>query len=57
MEYIEGDAIDAYVARNPDQLGELFVQAISGFAYLERSEILHRDISAAKSDDFIKTED
>ncbi|WP_081426570.1 protein kinase domain-containing protein [Sorangium cellulosum] len=44
MEFIDGSDIDDYVKRFPEQTNELFVQAIDGFAYLERSGILHRDI-------------
>lgn len=44
MEYIEGENIDEYIKRNPDQLNNIFEQAISGFEYLESLKILHRDI-------------
>ncbi len=44
MEHVEGTDIDDYLARNPEQTNDLFLQAVAGFAYLERSGILHRDI-------------
>lgn len=44
MEYIEGETIDKHVAKAPEKINELFQQAISGFAYLTRCRILHRDI-------------
>jgi len=47
MEYIDGKGIDEYLAEFPERTNEVFLQAISGFAYLERSGILHRDIRPA----------
>jgi eukaryotic-like serine/threonine-protein kinase len=47
MEFIEGDNIGQYVSKSPDKLDELFKQAVSGFAYLQRNGILHRDIRLA----------
>jgi len=44
MEYVEGLELEAHVRNHPSQINALFSQAISGFAYLERSKILHRDI-------------
>ncbi|MFH1498894.1 MAG: protein kinase, partial [Verrucomicrobiota bacterium] len=44
MEYIEGEAIDAYVVMRPDQAVSIFNQLVSGFSYLEEQRILHRDI-------------
>jgi serine/threonine-protein kinase len=44
MEFVDGTEIDKYIANFPEQTNELFLQAISGFAYLERRGILHRDI-------------
>lgn len=44
MEYIGGSDIDDYLRRTPEQINEVFLQAIDGFAYLERAGILHRDI-------------
>ena len=44
MEYIDGKEVDDYLTSFPEQINEVFIQAIAGFAYLERSGILHRDI-------------
>lgn len=44
MEYVDGSNIEDYVRNFPEQINELFVQAIDGFSYLERSDTLHRDI-------------
>ncbi|MBI5846163.1 MAG: protein kinase family protein [Deltaproteobacteria bacterium] len=44
MEYVDGTAIDKHCAKYPDETNNLFIQAIKGFSYLERSGILHRDI-------------
>jgi eukaryotic-like serine/threonine-protein kinase len=44
MEYVQGTTIDEYIATHPETVNEVFLQAISGFAYLEHSGILHRDI-------------
>lgn len=44
MEFVDGVDIEEYARRFPEQTNELFLQAISGFCYLERSRILHRDI-------------
>ncbi len=44
MEYIDGADIDDYVKIHPGQVNDLFLQAISGFAHLEQSGILHRDV-------------
>jgi eukaryotic-like serine/threonine-protein kinase len=44
MEYVDGSDIDDHVAAHPEQSNDLFLQAVSGFSYLERSGILHRDI-------------
>jgi serine/threonine-protein kinase len=44
MEYINGQDIESYTSKYPEQLNELFVQAIEGFGYLETHNILHRDI-------------
>src|SRR5262249_8044334 len=47
MEHVDGTSIDEYAAKFPEQVNELFLQAISGFSYLERHRILHRDIRPA----------
>lgn len=44
MEYVDGSCIDDYVREKPETINDLFIQAIEGFAYLERASILHRDI-------------
>lgn len=53
MEYIEGDNLSTYLNQNQSaDLGDLFLQFIAAFVYLENNEILHRDI---KSNNFIIT--
>jgi serine/threonine-protein kinase len=47
MEYVNSLDIDNYLGRNPDHTNDMFLQAISGFGYLERAGILHRDIRPA----------
>jgi len=47
MEFIAGAEVDDYLASRPEQTNEVFLQAIAGFAYLERAGILHRDIRTA----------
>lgn len=44
MEYVDGLDIDDHLARNPEHTNDMFLQAVAGFAYLERTGILHRDI-------------
>lgn len=44
MEFVEGTDIEDYLTSSPEQVNELFLQVISGFAYLESNKILHRDI-------------
>jgi serine/threonine-protein kinase len=44
MEHVNGLDIDDHLARNPEQTNDLFLQAVTGFGYLERVGILHRDI-------------
>jgi eukaryotic-like serine/threonine-protein kinase len=44
MEFINGIEIDKYISRFPEQTNEIFLQVISGFNYLEKRGILHRDI-------------
>lgn len=44
MEFIDGLAIDTFLAQNPEKANDVFHQVINGFAYLESSGILHRDI-------------
>lgn len=44
MEFIEGSDIEDFLAKSPELINEVFLQAISGFHYLEANGILHRDI-------------
>ena len=44
MEYIEGDDIETYLGKNPENINEIFMQVIEGFCYLENCKVLHRDI-------------
>ncbi|WP_316801463.1 protein kinase family protein [Pedobacter frigidisoli] len=44
MEYVDGSIISDYLANNPHQIDQVFVQVISGFRHLEEHKILHRDI-------------
>lgn len=44
MEYVDGDDIEKYLGENPENINEIFLQAIEGFSYLENRNILHRDI-------------
>ena len=44
MEYIKGTDIEDYLGKNPEDINEIFVQIINGFAHLEKNNILHRDI-------------
>jgi serine/threonine-protein kinase len=47
MEYVDGTDIELYLKSNPEKVNELFLQVLDGFCYLEKSEILHRDIRPA----------
>lgn len=44
MEFVDGSDVDDYIKNNPEKTSELFLQAISGFNYLEKQGVLHRDI-------------
>jgi serine/threonine-protein kinase len=44
MEYVEGKDLEDHVRESPEDLNELFLQCLDGFAYLERCGVLHRDI-------------
>lgn len=44
MEHVDGADVDDFLEQSPEQTNEVFLQAISGFSYLERKGILHRDI-------------
>lgn len=48
MEYIEGRDIDEYFHfEGEENINSIFVQIINAFAYLEKKNILHRDVRAA----------
>jgi len=44
MEFVDGSDFDDYLEQTPEKTNEVFLQAISGFRYLEANNILHRDI-------------
>jgi eukaryotic-like serine/threonine-protein kinase len=44
MEYVKGQDIEDHLEKFPENVNKLFVQTIEGFAHLESSNILHRDI-------------
>lgn len=44
MEFVDGTDIEEHLSQRPESINELFVQAIEGFAHLESSQVLHRDI-------------
>ncbi|MEV9530564.1 protein kinase [Aliarcobacter butzleri] len=44
MEFIEGQEIDEYLEKYPENINTIFEQVIDGFSYLEENSILHRDI-------------
>ncbi|MGV3278360.1 protein kinase [Rickettsiales bacterium LUAb2] len=44
MEYIQGKNIYEYLLNNSEKINDIFIQVIDGFLYLERNNILHRDI-------------
>lgn len=44
MEYILGDDIEDYLKSHPENINNIFTQAIEAFFHLEASDILHRDI-------------
>lgn len=44
MEHIQGENIFDYSRTNPERINLLFQQTIEGFAHLEKTKILHRDI-------------
>lgn len=47
MEFVDGDELEAFASRRPQDLESLFKQAIDGFCYLEEQNVLHRDIRSA----------
>jgi eukaryotic-like serine/threonine-protein kinase len=44
MEYVCGSDIEDFLSKRPEDINEVFVQVIDGFAHLEKNKILHRDI-------------
>ncbi len=44
MEYIEGITLDKFVPSDEKTWDDIFIDAIKGFEYLEKHNILHRDI-------------
>lgn len=44
MEYVQGDDIENYLDKHPENINDIFSQTIDGFTYLESNNILHRDI-------------
>lgn len=44
MEHIDGVDIQTHISKKPEHLNDLFLQAVSGFQYMEENGILHRDI-------------
>jgi len=58
MEYVEGNDVEKFLTAQPEKINDMFVQAISGFQYLESNKILHRDIRSLNimvgADDILK---
>ena len=44
MEFVDGTACDEYLTQAPEQVNEVFLQAVNGFGCLETNSILHRDV-------------
>lgn len=44
MEFVKGTDLFDFIENNPEQINEVFLQAIEGFRHLESNNILHRDI-------------
>lgn len=44
MEQVAGMDMPSHLAANPEQINEVFEQAIDGFRHLELKQVLHRDI-------------
>lgn len=44
MEFINGEDIESYIIKHPENINEIFLQTVSGFHYLQKRSILHRDI-------------
>ena len=48
MEYVDGGTIDSYLLfQDSDVFENIFIQLIQGFEYLEKNNVLHRDIRNA----------
>jgi serine/threonine-protein kinase len=47
MEFIDGSHVDDYLTFQSEKVNEVFQKVVAGFAYLERTGILHRDIRPA----------
>ncbi len=44
MEYVKGQDLKEFISKNPHLLNDIFAQTLRGFNYLEKNNILHRDI-------------
>src|SRR4030042_6690677 len=44
MEFVDGSDVADYLFCRPEQANKIFLQTISGFAYLQRIGILHREV-------------
>lgn len=44
MDFIDWKEIDEFIKENPDKIDNIFTQMIKWFTYLEKNNILHRDI-------------
>lgn len=44
MEYVKGINITEYLAWFPENINDVFLQVVDGFTYLEKNNILHRDV-------------
>lgn len=44
MEYVCGSDIEEFLSKRPEDINEVFIQVVDGFAHLEKNKILHRDI-------------
>jgi len=44
MEYVVGQDIEDYLIDHPQNAGQVFLQVVEGFDYLEKNGVLHRDI-------------
>ncbi len=44
MEYVDGPDVEEYIEQHPENINDVFLQVVEGFAYLAERAILHRDI-------------